>query len=129
MDGRIMTKQYTDADVARMLGWKFIKSTSTMHGDHWYLGEDAYIVFDLPTFGLSTPPGPDADANAARYVKPWMREQLPGFQILVRDALIKFWYDGAESPNPSVINIYMWLVNVDSPTLCRACLQVMDASA
>lgn len=50
--------KYTDADVERKLGW--------------YDAEGRVIdvvALKLPPFGLSTPPGPEADANAARYAK------------------------------------------------------------
>ena len=64
-----MSKQWTDKDVARMLGWE-------MKGDNDFpicRAPNGGTWRGVPPFGLSTPPGPEADANAARYVLPWLR--------------------------------------------------------
>ena len=102
--------KYTDADVARMLGW--------VEGDIGYHAPSEYHdSFNCP-FGLSTPPGPEADANAARYVKPWLLGKSILFQALVLDILTR------DIPDPR--HVHRHLLLLDSPALCAAALEASD---
>ena len=116
-----MSRQWTDADVARMLGWYF-------EPDGRYR-PCKYGEVNLE-FGLSTPPGPDADANAARYVLPWLREEIPGRGDIVIDVLIaKCAMDeskGFDYNEPESLIAWMILI-CDGPTLCTAALEAYHA--
>jgi len=115
-----MSKQWTDADVARMLGWR-------ERDNGLWLDVKKYPVFDdfrqcacLPEFGLSTPPSPEADANAARYVLPWLRSQSMDTQEWAMNALIEVWIDSGQKFG----TFSMWTVLcMDGPTLCTAALE------
>jgi hypothetical protein len=81
-----MSKQWTDADVARMLGWYFEPDGKYRPAKYGQLNLE---------FGLSTPPSPEADANAARYVLPWLRARFPdnelikSFQVKINEIISK----------------------------------------
>lgn len=72
-----MSKQWTDVDVARMLGWKLVDGTDIVQPAYEVDGK--LIWWQRLCFGLSTPPSAEADANAARYVLPWLRSR--GFYV------------------------------------------------
>lgn len=106
--------QHTDADVARMLGWTIENG--------WYRGVpqtpcNGIPIFNIP-FGLSTTPSPEADANAARYVIPWMRKQG-----------IDWWCESVSGQiEVSLAKMHIFdLIRFEGdhfgPTLCRACLE------
>jgi hypothetical protein len=67
-----MSKQWTDEDVARMLGWYFEPDGRYRPAKYGQLNLE---------LGLSTPPSAEADANAARYVLPWLRAHAPYFKV------------------------------------------------
>jgi hypothetical protein len=69
-----MSKQWTDADVARMLGWYFEPDGRYRPAKYGQLNLE---------FGLSTPPSAEADANAARYVLPWFITTFPDTSLLI----------------------------------------------
>jgi hypothetical protein len=74
-----MSKQWTDADVARMLGWEVIYGSPGTNPAFEKNGK--LIWWKDSCFGLSTPPSPEANANAARYVLPWLRAHAPYFKV------------------------------------------------
>jgi hypothetical protein len=106
-----MSKQWTDEDVARMLGWP--------------VGQNEYYVDNRATnmlhFGLSTPPSAEADANAARYVLPWLRER--GASVTMEceqewDVSVSFREDALD----------LCLINGElSTALCTAALEAYHA--
>lgn len=120
-----MGKHWTDEDVARMLGW-----TEHLRGDGlaWveYTGPrpHAYRAGVIPKcgvhFGLSTPPGLDADRSAVKYVKPWILDQSPEFRAKLRRNLLDA-HDGDG-------DLYEYFLYLDGPTLCRAALEAMDGA-
>lgn len=117
-----MSKKWTDEDVARMLGWE--QFTSLEYGvcaTAWWR-DNKKIEDDC--FGLSTTPGPESDANAARYVLPWLRSQSIDIQECVMNALIEVWIDSGQT----LETFAMWIVLcMDGPTLCTAALEAYHA--
>lgn len=76
-------RNWTDADVARMLGWSlafpmYVTDDGSMLVSRY--PAPVYSDTSIP-FGLSTPPSPEADANAARYVLPWVVAQ--GWEYMI----------------------------------------------
>lgn len=73
-----MSKQWTDEDVVKMLGWEFDEYTDAYETPSGgFLDEYTHnAIAGVPPFGLSTPPSAEADANAARYVLPWLEENI-----------------------------------------------------
>ena len=69
------SKQWTDEDVAEMLGWKLVQGTEIVRPAYEVDGK--LIWWQKLNFGVSTPPSPEADANAARYVLPWLINTYP----------------------------------------------------
>lgn len=114
-----MSKQWTDEDVARMLGWKLVDGTDIVQPAYEVDGK--LIWWQRLCFGLSTPPSADADANAARYVLPWLRsrgayldvEMMDGFNINV-----SFQEDGMDLAGAS---------GEFSTALCTAALEAYHA--
>lgn len=104
--------KHTDADVARMLG--IDKQTDTLaleHGRVWMFGNG------FLNFGLSTPPGPEADANAAKYVLPWLRAQDRDFLYRVYKRMIVV-NGGSLCPQD--------LILMEGHNLCTACLEAVN---
>jgi hypothetical protein len=116
-------RKWTDDDVARMLGCKPAEVNDL--GQYFIVPwNDGYYVRS-PAFGLSTPPGPEADGHAARYVLPWLAKQsleykqevfnrLSNIFPLSRNiavSLLFYCYDEPEANKPF------------GPTLCRAALE------
>lgn len=109
--------EYTDADVARMLGWKVSGRKPAWTYDR--PGMRSIGSWSAP-FGLSTPPGPEVDANAARYVLPWLRGEKSEFMREV-DFVLHQTIGG--------VGRLVMDRSVDfGPTLCRACLMVGEVA-
>lgn len=105
---------YTDRNVAEMLG---------LYKEGWYLLLES-CKCSPPVFGLSTPPGPEADANAARYVLQWLKAN--GYDLWI------------EIINGDICRVTVALLYHGSwraegehfgPTLCRACLDAVRATS
>lgn len=109
-----MTK-YTDTDVARMLGWRF-------DGQYYHNGWDVYLERTLPAFALSTPPSPEANANTARYVIPFIEAQGWYFRHEI---------DDGERVVVVTDRNWIWLGHAVggcfASTVCRAALQAWEA--
>lgn len=114
------TRNWTDADVVRMLGWEFRPYNSTLDPHPvWKLPNGNVIdPSDLPSFGLSTPPSPEADANAARYVLPWVWEQWGEIDLKLRPGYVEVVISEDLGDNPREFT-----GNDISPTLCTAALE------
>jgi hypothetical protein len=109
---------YTDADVARMLGWRQSKINQSL----WIPDENYPSIAVTPRFGLSTPPGPEADANSARYVLPWAIEHFDSVDIHYDSGVWSIELLGGELD---------WDIITEGddfgPTLCRAALDARRA--
>ena len=127
--------EYTDRDVADMLGWEFNYSpTKNFNGKtgsyHFYTRKDKtpfFIYVSQCPFGLSTPPGPDADANAARYVLPWLKLRFPKSTLcILMDG--DFWEITFDTEHSNLDSVIRNAIDEHfGPTLCRACLDAWRA--
>ena len=77
-----MSRQWTDADVARMLGWEVIYGSPETRPA--FEKDGKLIWWKDSCFGLSTPPSAEADANAARYVLPWFITTFPDTLLMIQ---------------------------------------------
>jgi hypothetical protein len=125
MKGNPMSRRWTDEDVARMLGWK-----------EWNVGTGIWgptnciYLQHTPNFGLSTPPSPDADANAARYVLPWLRENHLDFgyawfkMLFLEDVtvtLVQYGEDAQDESKDVLLEVY-------DDHFCKAiCIAALEA--
>ena len=108
---------YTDRNVAEMIGMPSVGFRSD--------GAVVDMRRSLIPFGLSTPPGPDADANAAKYVLPWL-EQTSMYLVLEWDhgTYIVTIEDGSYAKR---LAYRTGNTGESGPTLCRACLDAWRA--
>lgn len=114
-----MTKEqqscYTDRNVAEMLG---------LYKEGWYLLPES-CKCSPPVFGLSTPPGPEADANAARYVLPFI-DSHSWYLVYEFDhgTHIVTIEDGSDA-----IKLAYKTADTFAEAICRACLDAVRATS
>lgn len=111
--------QYTDADVARMLGWEYRQHWAHISGIWVDQSGKTGRIGELPNF---FDPSPEADANTARYVIPFIEAQgwYFRYEIDCGDHVVTIT-DG-ETPE-----LGYDLGDCFASTVCRAALQAWEA--